>query len=225
MKKKIGIIGITGKVGKQLTYLLPSCPEWELIGGMNQQGFTPPSLLQEVDLLLDFSSPNTLACYLEKAIQRRIPIVIGTTGYSPFQWKLLEKAAKKTPLFYSANFSLGIALFKELLQKTTQMFPHSDKHIVEIHHAQKKDSPSGTALDLAKEIQKAPEASEATIHSLRAAKELGEHQIYFYMEEEKIFLQHTTLSRNVFAKGALQAAQYLLTKPPGLYSMKDLLPS
>lgn len=198
---KIGLIGAEGRMGKTIAALHPIVPITRT---------TPRSSL-DCDILIDFSSHQAL---LENLSANK-PIVIGTTGHLDFT--PIHKAALHLPIFYAPNFSLGAALLNKLALLTSQHFP-SDIDIIETHHTQKKDTPSGTALHLAKNL------AHARIHSLRSGKVIGEHTLIFNNGDERLTLSHEVHSREAFARGALAAARFLYNKPPGLYTMDHLFP-
>lgn len=199
MSIKIGLIGAQGRLGKAIAALQPVLPIARS---------TPRSSL-DCDVLIDASSPAAL---LENLSANK-PIVIGTTGHLDFT--PIEQASKRLPIFYSPNFSIGIALLRKIGAEVARRFP-SDIDLIETHHAQKKDTPSGTALQLARI------APNIRIHSLRSGKVIGEHTLIFNTAEERITLSHETHSREAYARGALAAAHFLAGKPPGLYGMDNL---
>ncbi len=196
---KIGLIGFNGRIGKSIAALHPVVPVSR----------TTPRQNLPCDVLIDVSSHEAL---LENLSANK-PIVIGTTGHKDLS--PIHRAAKHLPIFYAVNFSLGIALLRKLAE-LAQSFP-ADIDIIETHHSEKKDAPSGTALLLKQTL------STARIHSIRSGKIVAEHTIILNTPEERITLSHQAHTRDVFAKGALAAAHFLIGKPPGLYSMDDLL--
>ncbi len=216
MALKIVVFGISGKMGEIVKKLAHEDPQFELLGGFNQNS-SDFTLLEKADVAIDFSLPEAFQKNLLAAKKHSTPLVIGTTGLLQSDHDLLHKVSHDIPLFQAANFSLGMALLKNLSQKAYKMFPNSNASITDKHHVQKKDSPSGSALELKECVP------HATISSIRKGEEIGEHQVFFELPEERIKLSHTALSRDVFAKGALRAAVFLEGKEPSLYSMKDLL--
>lgn len=171
--------------------------------------FTVEEDFERTDVVIDFSSKENLS----KVLSLQKPLVIGTTGHASTQE--MEIAAKNIPILFSPNFSLGMMAMLEaaaLLAKKGFSI-----EIIEAHHDQKKDKPSGSALALAKAMGK-----EVPIHSIRSGDIIGDHTVLFVGEGERIELKHQVFSRDAFAKGALKAAKFLAKKPPGLYSLKDL---
>jgi 4-hydroxy-tetrahydrodipicolinate reductase len=199
MDTRIGLIGPNGKLGQAIAALTPVLP-------ISRN--TPRDQLP-CDVLIDASSASSL---LEN-LSANLPIVIGTTGH--LDLSPIHAAAKHLPIFYAPNFSLGIALLHKVAAEIARRFP-SDIDLIETHHTQKKDSPSGTALLLA---QIAP---HTRIHSIRSGKIIGEHTFLFNTAEERITLSHETHSRDAYARGAIAAAHFLVGKPPGLYTMDNL---
>lgn len=199
MAIKIGLIGPLGRMGKAVAALHPVIPIFKQ---------TPREHL-ECDVLIDFSSCHALS----ENLSARKPIVIGTTGHPSFT--LIEETAKHLPIFYSANFSLGAALLNETAKWIAKYFS-GDIDLIETHHVHKKDAPSGTALEIAKNLP------NAKIHSIRSGRIVGEHTVIFNNPEEKITISHQAHNREAFAKGALAAAHFLKGKPPGLYGMEHL---
>ena len=191
--------------------------------------------------MIDFSHPSALSSLLELGKKRRLPLVLCTTGYSKAQVEELKAASKEIPIFYSRNMSLGINLLIELSKKAAQVLGKGfDIEIIEKHHNQKIDAPSGTALMLADEISTVlpeepkyvydrhsrrmkREKNEIGIHSIRGGTIVGEHDVLFAGHHETITRSHTAQSKEVFASGAVNAAIYLCGKPAGLYDMSDLL--
>lgn len=200
MPLKIGLIGANGRMGKAIASLQPIIPITR----------TTPRTPLNCDVLIDFSSP--LALHQNLAANK--PIVIGTTGH--LDLSPIEQAAKHLPIFFAPNFSLGAAILNRLATLVASRFP-ADIDIIETHHTQKRDAPSGTALQLAKNLP------NAHIHSIRSGKTIGEHTLIFNNAEERLTLSHQVHTREAFARGALAAAHFLIGKPPGLYDMDNLI--
>ena len=196
------------------------------------------------DVVVDFSAPDALAASLDRAISASIPILIGTTGLEPDHHAKIEEAARKVALIKAPNTSLGVNLLRQLVEEaTSRLGPDWDIEILEMHHRHKLDAPSGTALMLAQSAAKGrgstiqelsrfdrigeqPHAREpGTIGyaSLRGGSVAGEHVVILATEGERIELGHRADSRMIFARGALAAARFLVGKPAGLYSMRDVI--
>jgi 4-hydroxy-tetrahydrodipicolinate reductase len=195
----------------------------------------------KVDVVIDFSNPDALGNIVEYAVKSKIPLVMATTGLSSAQKSTLETASKKIPVFFSANMSLGVNLLIDLVKKAAKVLEDSfDIEIIEKHHNQKLDAPSGTALAIADAIntvlekkqeyiydrhsrRKKRSKNEIGIHAVRGGTIVGEHQVIFSGNDEIIEINHIAMSKKIFAEGALKAASFIYRKAPGLYSMKDLV--
>ncbi len=225
MAIRLGIIGLDGRMGKKVAEAARGDSAVLLMGG-GGRGFSWKDLVTQVDVMIDFSSPQALSTYLPFVRQKRKALVVGTTGLSPQDHELLREASQEIPLLYSPNFSLGMALLKKFSREAARLFSSKKPciAIVETHHREKKDAPSGSALALADVMR--PYAKETIpIHSLRAAKVTGEHAVQLHLEEERIELKHEVLTRDAFAKGAILSAKYLVGKAPGFYSFEDVVSS
>lgn len=192
----------------------------------------------EVDGVIDFSHHTAVGSLMDFCITKNLPVVVATTGHTPEEKMIISDASKKIPVFFSANMSIGVALLAELAKKAASVFPEANIEIVEKHHNQKLDVPSGTALLLAHRIQEAltdtvllvgrhengkRTAKEIGIHSLRLGNEVGTHEIIIATGAETITLKHEAENRSLFANGALAAAKFLEGKYAGLYSMQDII--
>ena len=199
------------------------------------------SLSIEPDVIIDFSHPSVLDELLDYCLTNRVALVIATTGYNQEEVEKIHKAAKDIPLFFTANMSLGVNLIAELAKKAVSVLGDQfDIEIVEKHHNQKVDAPSGTALMLADAINEELDhqysytydrhsvrekrtKKEIGLHAIRGGTIVGEHDIIFAGRDEVITLSHHAASKEVFAVGAVNAAVFLKAKEPGLYNMKDLI--
>lgn len=213
MTLKIGLIGGKGLLGKEIAALY----EPKLLFTKESPAYPHP----EIDIYIDVSVKDALEHNLKAALDTKKPIVIGTTGHTTL-CSLID-ASQQIPIFYTPNFSLGLALMRKLSIELACKF-HREAHIdlIEIHHSEKKDAPSGSALLLAKAVEQHHPAT-VNIHSIRSGKIPGKHTLCFNTAEEKLTLSHEAHSRTAFAKGALAAAFFLKNKPPGLYGMDELL--
>ena len=245
---KILIHGSTGRMGKILCeLLLAGYPGLELAARVSPEETSDPAnhvyaSLAEVDCevngVIDFSHHTAVGGLMDFCIAKNLPVVVATTGQTPEEKAVLNDAAKQIPVFFSANMSIGVALVAELAKKAASVFPEANIEIVEKHHNQKLDVPSGTALLLAHRIQEAltdsvllvgrhengkRTAKEIGIHSLRLGNEVGTHEIIIATGSETITLKHEAESRSLFANGALVAVKFLEGKPAGLYSMQDII--
>lgn len=200
------------------------------------------AFLHACDIVIDFSLPEACEALLEAAIALPKPLVIGTTGLNQHQLNLLEEASQNMPVLYATNMSLGVALLNKLVHQASNALRGFDIEIVEMHHRHKKDAPSGTALTLAHSAARgrdldlnsvrvsgrdgnigARSKDEIAVMALRGGDIVGRHTVGFYNDGEFIELNHTATSRNTFSKGAIRAAQWLVKKEAGLYSISDCL--
>lgn len=201
------------------------------------------SFAGQADVVIDFTSPKGTLSNLRTLMDwKKTGLVIGTTGFSKLDHVEIEKAAQKIPILMSPNMSVGVNLLFNVVRTVAERLAGYDIEIVETHHNQKKDAPSGTALGLAREITDALHRSmdkdlvygrkgdvgartpkEIGMHSLRAGDTVGDHTVIFATTGERVEISHRATSRDAFATGALRAAQWLSRKKPGLYSMKDVL--
>ena len=246
---KIIICGINGKMGKVL-YNLATEAGHEVVCGVDS--FTDASsfkcpvypffrdVQEKADATIDFSNPASLDDMLDYSLATKTPAVLATTGYSDAQIAKIDNASKETAIFRSANMSLGVNLLLYLCKLTASVVGEKyDIEIIEKHHNQKLDAPSGTALMLADGINKAMENSlnyvygrhgktekrnkcDLGIHAVRGGTIVGEHEVIFTANDETITLSHSAQSKRIFAAGALKAAEFLKDKTNGLYSMEDI---
>ena len=190
------------------------------------------------DVIIDFSHPDNLENTLNYAGSNGIPCVIGTTNLTSAQKSLLAETAKRAPVLYSANYSLGVAVIKKAARMLYDALGVDfDVEIIETHHNKKADAPSGTAKAIADAIdpeneiprvygrEGAPGArgKEIGIHAVRGGTVAGEHKVMFFGEDETLEIRHEAISRKIFAKGACRAAEWLIGKPNGLYNMENVL--
>ena len=193
-------------------------------------------------MIIDFSSPKALDGVLELAVKKQLPVVLCTTGYTPEQLKQIEEASGKVAVLKSANMSLGINTVSKLIAEAAKILAGNgyDIEIVEKHHNQKADAPSGTALLLADSMQKVLDEkyeyvfdrsgrrmkrpkNEIGISAVRGGTIVGEHEVIFAGLDEVIEIKHTAFSKAVFAKGAVGGARFLAGKPAGMYTMSDVI--
>ncbi len=193
---------------------------------------------EEADVVIDFSNHTATATLLAYCCEKKLPVVICTTGQNEQEKQLIAEAAEQIPVFFSSNMSIGVAVTADLAKRAAGMFPEADIEIIERHHNQKLDVPSGTALMIADSIKEVrPEANyvigrheygkrtkeEIGIHSLRYGNEVGTHEIIISTGNETITIKHETENRGLFADGALKAASFLAQQPAGLYNMSNIL--
>ncbi len=173
------------------------------------------------DVAIDFSLPEGFDPVLDLCVSRGAALVSGTTGLSDAQRNALAEAAKTIPLVWASNFSLGVAVLTELVERAAAALPGWDCDVVEAHHSQKKDAPSGTALTLGEAAT--VNGTKVNYASLRAGDIVGEHTVQFTGLGERLELVHRAGNRDIFARGALHAASRIAGKPAGAYRVRDLL--
>lgn len=231
-KLKIGLVGASGRMGQEITEILKTKKELELylaicrsasLGEFAYSRTTPncPEA-KDVEIWIDFSSPELLTKLLSVAIKNKTPVVSGTTGLTAANQTALKKAAKTVPVLWASNMSLGIAVLTEALEVFSRI-RQFDFQIEEFHHNLKKDRPSGTAKSLQEKLEKAVGRRLPEPLSIRGGGIFGVHKVHAMAEEEHIVFEHMALNRAVFARGAIEAAQWLYTKKKGFYSMRDVL--
>lgn len=246
----IALVGVNGKMGQVICRMAQQSENVNIVYGIDINAekkcdfpvYTSfDDAKEDCDVIIDFSHPSSFATNLTFALEHKKPIVICTTGLSPEQKKSMEDAAKSIPVFFSANMSLGVNLIIELAKKATEVLAESfDIEIIEKHHNQKIDAPSGTALAIADAINEVSVPSneyiydrhnsrkkrgknEIGIHALRGGTIVGEHEVIFAGQDEIIEIKHTAMSREIFASGAIRAAIFMAGKPSGMYSMNDII--
>ncbi len=199
-------------------------------------------LLENSDVVIDFTLPNGTETLLEEALKNPTPLVIATTGLTAHQMNLMTTASKDMSILYATNMSLGVAILNKLASVASKALSDFDAEIVEMHHRYKKDAPSGTALTLAEHVAKARgleldkvrvsgrdgnigerSKDEIAVMALRGGDIVGRHTVGFYNDGEFIELNHTATSRDTFAKGAIKASKWLVGQDSGLYSINDCL--
>ncbi|MDR0580813.1 MAG: 4-hydroxy-tetrahydrodipicolinate reductase [Holosporaceae bacterium] len=214
---KIGIIGVTGRIGSLLSKIIPDV---EKNGGISSVTSSAEliKIVGSSDVLIDFSTPSCTLNIMAVAATSKVPIVSGTTGFSEGDFKRVREFSQIIPLLHSNNFSVCIHLMADFIGRCASVLPDFDFGVIEKHHRRKKDSPSGTALFLAKQTSK-----NAQIVSLREGNIFGEHTCDFAGENEILSITHHVFNPEVFAAGALACARWIIRKKPGLYSMRDYL--
>ncbi len=246
---RVIITGANGKMGNTVKSVIDARDDCEIVAGVDifnkENGFPVYKSISEVkeeaDVVIDFSNPSLLEELLEYVKKTDTALVIGTTGYDDGQKEQIKEAAKSNAIFFTYNMSLGINLLANLAKKATEILGNEfDIEIVEKHHNQKIDAPSGTALMLADAIcEVTPEPmkyeydrhskrekrnkNEIGLHAVRGGTIVGEHEIIFAGRDEIITLSHSARSKEVFAVGAVNAAVFISGKEPGLYDMGQMI--
>lgn len=248
--KKIILSGVQGRMGQVLQAQIAADPKLTVVAGIDQHPkitaafpvyATPAELTEAADVVIDFSHHSVVPDLVKACVEKNLPLVVATTGLDNDTKAMLQVASNVIPIFVSANMSLGInVLIKALQAISPALEADFNMEIVEKHHNQKKDAPSGTALLLADAINDTlaePKTyiygrhgleldnplSELGLHAVRGGTIPGEHTVIYAGPDEIIELKHTALSRDIFANGALKAAVFLSDQPAGMYDMQDLL--
>lgn len=244
------LCGANGKMGHVIESMISQRADLSIIAGIDRN--TVPysrfpiydsleAFHGKADVVMDFSNPALLEDLLTYCIRTGTPLVAATTGYTPEQVQAIQDASRQVAIFFTFNLSLGINLLMELAQRAAAVLGDAfDVEILEKHHRQKLDAPSGTALMLADAVNQASgeryqyqydrhsrrqarPGNEIGIHSVRGGTIVGEHEVIFAGRDEVLTLSHSAASKEVFAAGAVSAAAFLAGRPAGLYRMKELL--
>ena len=243
--------GCNGRMGQMIAGLLENDADARIVAGVDaytgrENPFPVFSKIEDcdvkADVVIDFSNAGAVDALLAWCVENRTPVVLCTTGLSEEQLKKVEEAAKETAVLKSANMSVGINLLLKILKEAAPTLAAAgfDIEIVEKHHNQKVDAPSGTAIALADSINQAMDMSygytydrstrrekrhpsEIGISAVRGGSIVGEHDVIFAGTDEVVTFSHTAYSKAIFAKGALEAAKFLAGKGPGLYTMADVV--
>jgi len=219
---KVGLVGASGRMGKEIAQVIENNSRCTLFYAFDRGDKWDAKKAAGVDVWIDFSAPEALADVLKRAAENKTPVVSGTTGFSKKEKDLLQKYAQKIPVLWSSNMSMGVAVLNEAL-KALSAVSHFDFQIEEIHHNRKKDKPSGTAITLQENLEKAVGKKLPEPLAIRGGGVFGVHKIYSMSDEEVLTFEHNALNRTVFAKGAVQAAEWLAKQKPGLYQIRDVL--
>ena len=262
MTTTLAINGAAGRMGQRLVHLAREDPELAVgaaleapghpqqgrdvgeVCGLGPLGVTIQPTLpldRRVAVVVDFSAPAGTMAVLPLCVERRVPLVVATTGHTPEQRRQIEESARETALLMAPNMSLAVNVLFQLVRQAAQLLKGKDfdVEIVERHHRFKKDAPSGTALHLARLVQEGMGQSEVRhgreglvgerprqeigMHALRVGDNVGEHTVVFSTLGETLELVHRGHTRDSYARGALLAAKFLAGKPPGRYTMDDVL--
>ncbi len=242
------ISGINGRMGRAIEAMCTESNKFTIVGGVDANlgvphPFPTASFISELDVkadaIIDFSHHTACTSLCEYAKKTSTPVIFCTTGYTDDELSLIQQTSGCVAVFRSGNMSLGINLLVELSKKAAEILEGFDIEIIEQHHNQKLDAPSGTALMIADGIKSVKSDSEYIydrtnrrekraekeigIHSVRGGSIVGEHEVLFAGKNENITLRHSALSREVFAQGALKAAEFIKGKGAGMYNMSDVL--
>jgi 4-hydroxy-tetrahydrodipicolinate reductase len=262
---RVAVAGAAGQMGRRVLHAISQDDEFRLVGALEAPGHPAlgrdagteagvaafrvpisddlPGVLQEADVLVDFTRPEASLNHLGEAVSARKAVVIGTTGFGPGQWEEIQRIGPSTRCVISPNMSVGVNLVWRILRDVAKALGDDyDVEIVEAHHRRKVDAPSGTALRMAEVVSEAlgrelrevgvfsrhgqigpRKDREIGIQVVRAGDIVGEHTVIFAGAGERIEIVHRAHSRDNFARGALRAAKWVVGQPPGLYDMQDVL--
>tara|TARA_B100001123_G_scaffold357170_2_gene411231 strand:+ start:8011 stop:8721 length:711 start_codon:yes stop_codon:yes gene_type:complete len=231
----IAIAGANGRMGQALLAEAATLEDVRIVAGTRDSS---ENWASDADVIIDFTSP----VYSLDLLRSGKPIVCGTTGFDDVQFETWSRHAEKAPLFWASNYSIGVHVLHHLAEQAAAMLPEYDAEIIEMHHNQKQDAPSGTALTLGRQVAKARaqnfddvamlartgatakrQSGEIGFATLRGGGVIGEHQLVLAGPHDRITLGHASQSRQIYAAGALKAAQWLVTQSKGLYGMRDLV--
>jgi 4-hydroxy-tetrahydrodipicolinate reductase len=226
MKSRVRVllIGAAGRMGRTVVDLSKTDPKIEIVAQCDLGDPIEPAM-KNCHVAIDFSHADAITEICRTALHHHKSLVIGTTGHSQEQRRLIENAAQSLPIVFTSNFSIGVNALFWLTREAAELLRRDfDPHIVETHHKMKKDAPSGTAKALAETLKAARKMkNEVPIQSIREGDVVGEHTVIFSGPGERLELTHRAASREIFARGALRAADWVIGKPAGLYSMQDVL--
>jgi 4-hydroxy-tetrahydrodipicolinate reductase len=241
MKLKIGIAGVSGRIGQRVIQIIDADDDLSVSCGLvsahshyKNKNIAIVKTCKKSDVWIDFSTPDAFEIVLKHCVETKTPLVTGTTGLSKKHYKELENAAQHIPVLWASNFAISVNLIQHLLSTYTQLRP-SEATITETHHVHKIDKPSGTAITLARSIK--PHGILKTIHedefllddvkikSIRDADFAGIHQIDLENKSETISISHSAKSPTIFAQGAINVAKWLSCKEKGFYTMKEYIES
>ena len=245
------MVGCNGKMGQVITGIVNNDENATIVAGVDMfdDGHNAykvynniASVQEDADVIIDFSTPKILDDILEYAVNNNVPAVLCTTGYSEEELAKIDEASKKVAILRSANMSMGINTMIKVMETVTKVLSDAgfDIEIVEKHHNQKLDAPSGTAIALAdaingelnneydynydrSQVREKRKQKEIGISAVRGGTIVGEHEIIFAGTDEVLEFKHTAYSKAIFGKGAVQAAKFLKGKAAGMYGMKDVI--
>ena len=245
---KVLLCGSEGKMGAAVKAAAENSGDISIAAGVDARAGGAENVFEsfsqvegKYDCIIDFSHPSVTDSMLDYALNTKTPVVLCTTGLSGEQLERVKAAGSQIPVFFSANMSLGVNLIVALCKKATELLGENfDVEIIEKHHNQKVDAPSGTAIMLAdaineaadgkyeyvyerQSVRKKREKKELGIHSIRGGNIVGEHEVIFAGHDECISIKHSATSKEVFAVGAVNAARFLKDQKAGIYSMADML--
>lgn len=248
---KVVICGASGRMGQTLGRMVHESKDLELVGGINLKpsSFFGAEIVEakdagallkrtQADVVIDFTVASAVVGNVQVAARNNCALIVGTTGISPGQRAEMEKAILgHVPAVVTTNFSIGVAIFQQLVRESARLLKDYDIELIEAHHRNKKDAPSGTAKTLLQIIEEeagtrdklygregmTERKNEIGVHVIRGGDIVGDHKVMYSKNFETIELSHRAYDRSVFASGALLAARWVVGKKPGIYGMNDVL--
>lgn len=237
---RLAVVGASGKMGEAVLRIARHDADFDIVCEVSEGDDFSAVERARPQVAIDFSRPAGTRALADIAARAGAGVVIGTTGLDSACEHALDEAAKKVPVFAATNMSVGVHVLGVLAERAAKMLEGFDIEIVEAHHKKKVDAPSGTALTLMKILRDARGGDPAVVHgrdgqvgarpsgeigmhAVRGGDVIGDHTVFFFGEGERIELSHKASSRDLFARGALRAAKWLVTKQPGRYGMRDMM--
>jgi len=248
---KVVVCGASGRMGQTIGRMVNEAGDLDLVGGVDLKAGTffgveivetkdAEALLKKTktDVLVDFTVANAAVGNVKMAARNNVALIIGTTGFTPEQRREMETAIRgHVPAVISSNFSVGVNIFWQLLRESARLLKEYDIEVIEAHHRNKKDAPSGTAKTILQILDEeagtrkkmygregiTERKNEIGVHVIRGGDIVGDHKVMFSKNFESIELSHRAYDRSVFASGALHAARWVVGKKPGIYGMNDVL--
>ena len=234
---KIAVSGALGKIGERIINLIGQDADLRLVVALERNGHSNigtsaggvkvsdnPADIKEADCLIEFSAPQATLEHLDFALRYKKPMIIGTTGLNDQQKNKIRNSSGRISIVFSPNMSIGVNLLFSLVKEAAEKLGGDyTVDIVEAHHVHKKDAPSGTAKRLAEIIKSGSGTEVRDIKSIREDEIVGDHRVILESEFDRIELLHSAKTRDIFARGALEAAKWIIDKPAGLYTMQDVL--
>ena len=220
---RVLLVGAEGRMGQAVTAAAAKDASLTIVAGIERNDPIAP-VIESCDVVIDFSAAAATETICQACAQHGRPLVLGTTGHSAAQKDAVAAAARKIPLVFAANFSVGVNVLFALTRRGAELLGDDfDLDVIELHHKMKKDAPSGTAKRLLEILQEVRGGREIPAQSIRAGDIVGEHTVLFAGAGERLELTHRAGSRETFAVGALRAARWVINQPVGLYNMEDVL--
>jgi 4-hydroxy-tetrahydrodipicolinate reductase len=248
---KVVVCGASGRMGQTIGRMVNESKDLELVGGIDLKpnSFFGVEIVEtknaeellkstKAEVMIDFTVASAAVENVKMAARNNVALVVGTTGFTPEQRAMMEKAVHgHVPAVISSNFSVGVNIFWQLIRESAKLLKDYDIEVIEAHHRNKKDAPSGTAKTILQIIDEEAGArkkqygregmterqNEIGVHVIRGGDIVGEHTVMFSKNFETIELSHRAYDRSVFASGALHAARWVVGKKPGIYGMSDVL--